>query len=94
MQSRLIESRKKYSYLNDEVVLRCVELAPGAEVKSICSKIDYVLYSEKGTTKERVVSSQVVVHILKKLGEEGKVEIERRNNSKSLRFWPVRREIQ
>lgn len=92
-RSRLMKSMEKYR-LTDEVVLKGVQLAPGGEVKSICSQIDYVLYSEKGTTKERVVPSLVVVRILKKLGEQGKVEIERRNNSKSLRFWPVGRESQ
>lgn len=80
--------------LSKEIVLRGVQMAPGGEVKTICSQIDYLLFGERGTTKERVTSSQKVIHVLKKLGDEGKIEIERRNNSKSLRFWPVRRESQ
>lgn len=92
-QRRLTESKKKY-HLTDEVVFEGVCRAPGGEVRSICSQIDYLLFSEKGPTKERVVPSLVVVHILKELGKQGKIEIERRNNSKSLRFWPVGREMQ
>lgn len=91
--TRLMKSMERYR-LTEEVVLRGVRLAPGGEVKSICSQIDYLLYQEKGTTKQRVVPSQVVIHILKELGEQGRVEIERRNNSKSLRFWPVGRSSQ
>ena len=92
-RSRLSESKDRY-HLTEEIVFKGVCRAPGGEVKSICSQIDYLLYQEKGTTKQRVVPSQVVIHILKELGDQGKVEIERRNNSKSLRFWPVRRESQ
>jgi hypothetical protein len=92
-RSRLSESRRRYN-LTDEVVLKGVQLAPGGEVRSVCSKIDFMLYSEKGTAKERVVPSQVVAHILRRLGNQGKVEIERRNGGRSMRFWPLKRESQ
>ena len=82
------------SPITSDIVLKAVQVAPGATTKTICSKIDYILFAEKGSHKERVASSQRVLHILKKLGQEGKIEIEGRNDYRSLRFWPIRRELQ
>ena len=82
------------SPITSDIVLKAVQVAPGATTKTICSKIDYILFAEKGSHKERVASSQRVLHILKKLGQEGKIEIEGRNDYRSLRFWLVRRELQ
>lgn len=85
---------KSAGQLTSEVVFKAVQMAPGGTTKTICSKIDYFLFDETGKTRERMVSSQIVVRILKELRNDGKIEIEARNNYKSLRFWPVRRNLQ
>ena len=83
------------SPITSDIVLKAVQVAPGATTKTICSKIDYILFGEKGSHKERIASPRRVLHILEKLKDEGKIEIEGRNsNYRTLRYWPIRRETQ
>jgi len=75
----------------EEIVLSCVERAPGATVKRISGFVDYMIYQNR-YWKERNVSSWQLLPILRNLESEGKINIDR--GRKVMRIWPVRREIQ
>ena len=73
-----------------EIVLDCVERAPGATVKRISGFVHFIISGQSIRYGGKVVTSYELLPVLRELEREGKISIDR--GRKAMRIWPVRRD--
>ena len=73
-----------------EIVLDCVERAPGATVKRISGFVHFIISGQSIRYGGKVVTSYELLPVLRELEREGKISIDRER--KAMRIWPVRRD--